>query len=93
MGYLLVALVALRIDPVASQVTIAIYLVGYLFASLGAFGVVSIVSSPYRGDDQDDFSAFRGLFWHKPILATVMTVMMLSLAGIPITLGFIGKFM
>ncbi|ENN8374842.1 TPA: NADH-quinone oxidoreductase subunit NuoN [Providencia rettgeri] len=99
MGYLLVALVALRIDPVAlridpvaSQVTIAIYLVGYLFASLGAFGVVSIVSSPYRGDDQDDFSAFRGLFWHKPILATVMTVMMLSLAGIPITLGFIGKF-
>lgn len=92
MGYLLVALVALRIDPVASQVTIAIYLVGYLFASLGAFGVVSIVSSPYHGDDQDDFSAFRGLFWHKPILATVMTVMMLSLAGIPITLGFIGKF-
>ncbi|MBC8653316.1 NADH-quinone oxidoreductase subunit N, partial [Providencia vermicola] len=61
-------------------------------ASLGAFGVISIVSSPYRGDDQDDFSAFRGLFWHKPVLATVMTIMMLSLAGIPITLGFIGKF-
>ncbi|MCW2254182.1 NADH-quinone oxidoreductase subunit N [Providencia alcalifaciens] len=92
MGYLLVALVALRVDPIASQVTVAIYLVGYLFASLGAFGVISIVSSPYRGDDQDDLSAFRGLFWHKPVLATVLTVMMLSLAGIPITLGFIGKF-
>ncbi|EKT55604.1 NADH-quinone oxidoreductase subunit NuoN [Providencia sneebia] len=92
MGYLLVALVALRVDPIASQVTVAIYLVGYLFASLGAFGVISIVSSPYRGDDQDDLSAFRGLFWHKPVLATVLTVMMLSLAGVPITLGFIGKF-
>ncbi len=92
MGYLLVALVALGVDPIAAQVTIGIYLVGYLFASLAAFGVISIVSSPYRGDDQDDFSAFRGLFWHKPVLATVMTVAMLSLAGIPITLGFIGKF-
>lgn len=92
MGYLLVALVALRAAPTDSQVTVAIYLVGYLFASLGAFGVISIISSPYRGDDQDDLSAFRGLFWHKPVLASVLTVMMLSLAGIPITLGFIGKF-
>ncbi len=92
MGYLLLALVALRVDAVTSQITVAIYLAGYLFASLGAFGVVSIISSPYRGDDQDDFSAYRGLFWHKPVLATVMTVMMLSLAGVPITLGFIGKF-
>ncbi|WP_272687263.1 NADH-quinone oxidoreductase subunit NuoN [Providencia sp. PROV149] len=92
MGYLLVALVALRAAPTYAQVTVAIYLVGYLFASLGAFGVISIISSPYRGDDQDDMSAFRGLFWHKPVLATVLTVMMLSLAGVPITLGFIGKF-
>ncbi|UNH26248.1 NADH-quinone oxidoreductase subunit NuoN [Moellerella wisconsensis] len=92
MGYLLVALVALRADHIISQTTVAIYLTGYLFASLGAFGVTSIISSPYRGDDQDDFSAYRGLFWHKPVLATVMTVMMLSLAGVPITLGFIGKF-
>ncbi|MGJ3352899.1 NADH-quinone oxidoreductase subunit NuoN [Providencia sp. Je.9.19] len=92
MGYLLVALVSLRNEPDVAQITVAIYLAGYLFASLGAFGVISIISSPYRGDDQDDFSAFRGLFWHKPVLAIVMTVMMLSLAGIPITLGFIGKF-
>lgn len=92
MGYLLVTLVAMRVDAQLAQVTIAIYLVSYLLASLGAFGVVSVISSPYRGDDQDDFSAFRGLFWHKPVLAMVMTVMMLSLAGIPITLGFIGKF-
>ncbi|VEB70789.1 NADH-quinone oxidoreductase subunit N [Providencia rustigianii] len=92
MGYLLVTLVAMRADIYLAQMTVLIYLAGYLFASLGAFGVVSVISSPYRGDDQDDFCAFRGLFWHKPVLAMVMTVMMLSLAGIPITVGFIGKF-
>lgn len=65
---------------------------GYLFSSLGAFGVVSLMSSPYRGPDADSLFSYRGLFWHRPILAAVMTVMMLSLAGIPMTLGFIGKF-
>ncbi|MCP6183203.1 NADH-quinone oxidoreductase subunit N, partial [Klebsiella pneumoniae] len=59
---------------------------------LGAFGVVSLMSSPYRGPDADSLFSYRGLFWHRPILAAVMTVMMLSLAGIPMTLGFIGKF-
>ena len=50
------------------------------------------MSSPYRGPDADSLFSYRGLFWHRPILAAVMTVMMLSLAGIPMTLGFIGKF-
>ena len=65
---------------------------GYLFSSLGAFGVVSLMSSPYRGPDADSLFSYRGLFWHRPILSAVMTVMMLSPAGIPMTLGFIGKF-
>ena len=54
--------------------------------------MVSLRSSPYRGPDADSLFSYRGLFWHRPILAAVMTVMMLSLAGIPMTLGFIGKF-
>ncbi|MFV8757375.1 proton-conducting transporter membrane subunit, partial [Yersinia enterocolitica] len=61
-------------------------------SSLGAFGVVSLMSSPYKGPDAESLFSYRGLFWHKPILSAVMTVMMLSLAGIPMTLGFIGKF-
>jgi NADH-quinone oxidoreductase subunit N len=36
--------------------------------------------------------SYRGLFWKRPYLTAVLTVMMLSLAGIPTTLGFIGKF-
>ncbi|CAG9296462.1 NADH-quinone oxidoreductase subunit NuoN [Celerinatantimonas diazotrophica] len=91
LGYLLVALVAVK-DHLLAMETIGVYLIGYLFASIGAFGVVSLMSSPYQGRDADGLYSYRGLFWHRPILAAVMTVMLLSLAGIPMTLGFIGKF-
>ncbi|ALB63430.1 NADH-ubiquinone oxidoreductase chain N [Cronobacter condimenti 1330] len=91
LGYLLVALIALKSDNMSME-TVGVYLAGYLFSSLGAFGVVSLMSSPYRGPDADSLYSYRGLFWHRPILSAVMTVMMLSLAGIPMTLGFIGKF-
>lgn len=91
LGYLLVALVAVQTHQLALE-TVGVYLAGYLFSSLGAFGVVSLMSSPYSGPDAESLFSYRGLFWHKPILSAVMTVMMLSLAGIPMTLGFIGKF-
>ena len=91
LGYLLVALIALRSGQMSME-AVGVYLAGYLFSSLGAFGVVSLMSSPYRGPDADSLFSYRGLFWHRPILSAVMTVMMLSLAGIPMTLGFIGKF-
>ena len=91
LGYLMVALIALH-DGTLSMEAVGVYLAGYLFSSLGAFGVVSLMSSPYRGTDADSLFSYRGLFWHKPVLSAVMTIMMLSLAGIPMTLGFIGKF-
>jgi len=91
LGYLLVALIAVQTHQLSME-TVGVYLAGYLFSSLGAFGVVSLMSSPYKGPDAESLFSYRGLFWHKPILSAVMTVMMLSLAGIPMTLGFIGKF-
>ncbi|MEJ4044946.1 NADH-quinone oxidoreductase subunit NuoN [Erwinia sp. SLM-02] len=91
MGYLLVALVAIQTHQLSLEV-VGVYLAGYLFSSLGAFGVVSMMSSPYSGPDADSLYSYRGLFWHRPVLSAVMTVVMLSLAGIPMTLGFIGKF-
>ncbi|MCU5772761.1 NADH-quinone oxidoreductase subunit NuoN [Erwiniaceae bacterium BAC15a-03b] len=91
LGYLLVALIAIQTHQLSLE-SVGVYLAGYLFSSLGAFGVVSLMSSPYRGPDADSLYSYRGLFWHRPILSAVMTVMMLSLAGIPMTLGFIGKF-
>ncbi|MGL4600677.1 MAG: proton-conducting transporter membrane subunit, partial [Plesiomonas sp.] len=90
-GYVLVAVVAARNLAVPEE-SVAVYLVAYVLTALGAFGVVSLISSPYRGRDADLLYSYRGLFWHRPVLAAVLTVMMLALAGIPLTLGFIGKF-
>lgn len=88
-GYLLVALVVG--DGLAAE-TGAVYLVTYLITTLGAFGVVTLLSSPYSGADAAALHHYRGLFWRRPYLTAVLTVTMLSLAGIPFTAGFIGKF-
>ncbi|WP_296250964.1 NADH-quinone oxidoreductase subunit NuoN [Pseudomonas sp. UBA4194] len=88
-GYLLIALVASK--GLALE-AIGVYLVTYVITSLGAFGVITLMSSPYNGRDADALYEYRGLFWRRPYLTAVMTVMMLSLAGIPLTAGFIGKF-
>lgn len=88
-GYLLIALIAT--DGLATE-AVAVYLAAYLLSTLGAFGVVSLMSSPFKGRDADALFEYRGLFWRRPYLTAVLTVMMLSLAGIPLTSGFIGKF-
>jgi NADH:ubiquinone oxidoreductase subunit C len=59
--------------------------------TLGAFGAVSLLS---RGEERRDAASldnYRGLFWTRPALAASLTLMLLSLAGIPPTMGFIGK--
>ena len=88
-GYLLIALVA---SKGMAMEAIGVYLITYVLTSLGAFGVITLMSSPYKGRDADALYEYRGLFWRRPYLTAVMTVMMLSLAGIPLTAGFIGKF-
>ncbi len=88
-GYLMVALIASNGMAVEA---VGVYLTTYVLSSLGAFGVVTLVSTPYRGRDADALFEYRGLFWRRPYLASVLTLMMLSLAGIPLTAGFIGKF-
>jgi hypothetical protein len=42
--------------------------------------------------DADDLEDYRGLFWRRPVMAGVFTAALLSLAGIPVTMGFLGKF-
>lgn len=88
-GYLLVALVVG--DGLAVE-TGGVYLLTYVLTTLGAFGVVTLLSSPAGGDDAAALHHYRGLFWRRPYLTAVLTVAMLSLAGIPSTAGFIGKF-
>ncbi|WP_183166712.1 NADH-quinone oxidoreductase subunit NuoN [Azomonas macrocytogenes] len=88
-GYLLVALIAS--DGLADE-AVAVYLASYVLTSLGAFGVVTLMSTPFKEQDADSLYDYRGLFWRRPYLTAVLAAMMLSLAGIPLTAGFIGKF-
>ena len=87
LGYLLVAFLAGGALGVEAG---SFYLVAYFITTLGAFGVITIVSDSQR--DADDIEDYRGLFWRSPALALAFTAMLLSLAGIPLTAGFIGKF-
>ena len=88
-GYITIALIA---GKGLAQEAIALYLVTYVITSLGAFGVIALMSTPFKGRDCDALYEYRGLFWRRPYLTAVLTLMMLSLAGIPLTAGFIGKF-
>lgn len=91
MGYLLVAIIAsYTISGGVSVEAVSFYLVAYVVMSLGAFAVLSVVSSSEQ--EIDSIVDYQGLFWRSPWLASIFIAMLLSLAGIPLTVGFIGKF-
>jgi NADH-quinone oxidoreductase subunit N len=56
---------------------------------IGAFGIITVISSSNEAANLEDY---KGLFWRKPFLAAVFTTFLLSLAGIPLTAGFMGKY-
>ncbi len=95
-GYMLMGLIAVgatRSDPLASRygmTAVVLYLFVYTFTNMGAFGlVVMLRRRDLAGDRIQDF---HGLARTSPLAAATMTVFMLSLAGIPCTSGFIGKW-
>jgi len=98
-GYLLVAVAALahRTAGAAGAVTRELamngamfYLFAYAFMTLGAFGVLVYLS--HRGKDYQQLIDLRGLARHDPLAAYSMLFFMLSLGGIPPTMGFMGKW-
>jgi NADH-quinone oxidoreductase subunit N len=86
-GYLLLGVAALSASGQAAGLY---YLSGYLFTVLGAFTVICLVM---RHLDNEDISALAGLNQRSPLLATTLTLAMMSLAGIPPLAGFFGKFL
>ena len=86
-GYLLTAFLASG-NLAFSAVTY--YLAAYFVTILGAFGVISVLSEPEG--EPDHLDSYRGIFWKRPIQGAVFSAMLLSLAGIPLTAGFVGKF-
>jgi len=86
-GYMLFAIIAL--GPESSN-SVFFYASAYSVASIIAFAVLILVK---RQTGSDNFDSFTGLAKRNPFIAFTLTVAMLSLAGIPLTAGFIGKFM
>ncbi len=95
-GYLLLGLLALNTrqgGPTASADgchAMLFYLAGYLFAVMAAFTVICHVS---RDGEDEDLSILTGLHQRSPLLATVLTLSIISMAGIPPLVGFLGKFL
>ncbi|WP_339060890.1 NADH-quinone oxidoreductase subunit NuoN [Tepidibacillus marianensis] len=92
-GYLLVPLASMKLASAqlveANMSNMIFYLMAYLLMNLGAFAVITIVT---KDTGTEELSAFAGLYHRSPILGIAMTFFLLSLAGLPVTAGFIGKF-
>src|SRR5262249_23122276 len=86
-GFILVGLIALNGDGLSS---VLFYLLTYGFATLGAFGAVTLVRGP--GGEAPPLPQGSGLARRSPLLAAVFTLFLLAFAGIPLTSGFMGKF-
>lgn len=85
-GYLLVPF-AVVLGNFSSTVII-FYSVAYLMMTLGAFAVITLVT---EDSGMNDLSSFAGLYYRSPYMAIAMTVFLVSLGGLPLTAGFIGK--
>lgn len=86
-GYLLLAFVA---NNLYGYIGLIVYLFVYTLMNMGAFGV--IISLRRRGIIGDNVEDLTGLGQKSPVMAAMMTVFMLSLGGLPVTGGFIGKY-
>ena len=89
-GYLLLGVIVLADGNPTGLAAVFIYLLVYAFMNLGAFAVIIMMRrKDLIGDEIDDLS---GLMSRAPGLAILMLIFLLSLAGIPPTAGFIGKY-
>jgi len=87
LGYVVVALLA---GGPAGVEAATFYLAAYVATLIGALGAVSALSD--AGGEPETLTHLRGLFWERPLVAGVLTTCLLSLAGIPLTAGFVAKF-
>ncbi|HUX91160.1 MAG TPA: NADH-quinone oxidoreductase subunit NuoN [Gallionellaceae bacterium] len=87
MGFFLLGVLSGGIDGYGSAM---FYVVVYALMSLGAFGMITLLS--HEGYEADKLDAFKGLNQRSPWLAFLMLLLMFSMAGVPPTVGFYAKF-
>ncbi len=91
-GYLIIALLAVAVledDRFAAEAAL-VFVAGYAVMTLAAFTVLGLLD--VRGEGQCPIEIVDGLLWRSPVLGFVLAAALLSLAGIPLTAGFIAKF-
>jgi NADH-quinone oxidoreductase subunit N len=86
-GFILVGTVALSKDGISS---VLFYVLTYGFSTLAAFGLLMVVRD--ADGEATQLSQWAGMARKSPIVAVVMTILLMSMAGIPLTAGFVGKF-
>ena len=94
MGYALIVLVVAADSQnraLAGEAGV-FYFLAYIPATVAGFGLLALLNPGGDGADSADIDHVSGLFWREPLLAALMLVVLLSLAGIPLTAGFVGKF-
>ena len=87
MGFLIMTLLAVKTN--GGPFAMAFYLIVYAAMDLGAFGIIASLSS--EREDRDDLEAYEGLGYSNPWRSAVLTLCLLSLAGLPPTAGLVGK--
>jgi len=93
-GYALVGFVGAGMakngEPQAAAIAaVAFYLLTYAVTNLGAFAIVALVAQ--KNDRRSDFEDYNGIGFRSPLLSFTLSLFMLSLLGLPLTAGFIGK--
>jgi NADH-quinone oxidoreductase subunit N len=93
-GYLMIVfMVCLNIDNRNLAVeAVTYYLIAYTATTIAAFGMLTMISAECVERENVELHHISGLFWHQPVQAGLMMVALLSLAGIPLTAGFVAKF-
>ncbi|MFB9600492.1 NADH-quinone oxidoreductase subunit NuoN [Saccharothrix longispora] len=86
-GFLLVGVIALNPEGLSGTM---FYLLAYGFTTVAVFGVISLVRN--ADGEATHLSQWAGLAKRSPVLAAVFTFLLLALAGLPMTSGFVGKF-
>ena len=85
-GFILIGISSYSIEGSSAVVY---FILIYIFSNLAAFGVISLISALTSKENVDDY---KGLYKTNPVLTWILTIALFSLAGIPPTAGFFGKF-
>ncbi len=89
-GYLLIAISSIGLDSDIAAPAVMFYLIAYFLSAVGSFGILSFIATKQK--KQMTYDDFKGFAQRRPYMAIMMSIFMLSLAGFPSTIGFLGKF-